>query len=113
MRDNFIVVQVNRLARVGDDGRDVAGEKVLTLSDAEHQRTPPPRADDHPGHVRMNHRDAIGADHLAQRLADGLDQRSLCLLLPAVESRPDQVGKNLGVGLRLENWPFSSSCARS
>ena len=44
MRDNFVVIQVNCLARMGDDGRYVAREKVLTLADAEHQRTSPARA---------------------------------------------------------------------
>ena len=41
-----------------------------------------------------------------RRIPDGLHQRRLCLFLAAVEGRADEVGKNLGVGLRLENMAF-------
>ena len=54
----------------------------------------------------MNDGDSIRANHLAQRFTDGLDQRRLCLFLAAVEGRADEVGKNLGVRLRLENMAF-------
>ena len=43
--DDFVVVEIDRLARVRDDGGDIARKKMLTLAHAEHERTPPPRAD--------------------------------------------------------------------
>ena len=88
MVDDLVVVEVDRLARVRDDGGDVAGEEMLAFSDAEHERTPAPRADENPGNVRVNDRDAVGADHLAQRFSNGFDQRGLCLLFRLSKATP-------------------------
>ena len=101
--NDLVVVEIDGLARVRDDRGDVAGKEMLALSDAEHERTAAPRADEHAGHIRVNDSDAVGADDLPQRFADRLDERGLSFLLPAVEGHPDQVGEDLGVGLGLEN----------
>ncbi len=44
-RDDVEVVQINRVARVGDDRADIAGEKILVFANAEHERTATARAD--------------------------------------------------------------------
>ena len=50
-RDEIEVVQVNRVARVGDDRAHIAGEKIFVLADAEDERAAAPRADDEIGNI--------------------------------------------------------------
>ena len=64
-RGDVEVVQVNRVAGVGDDGADVAGEEVFVFAHAEHERAAAARADDEVRDVAMNERDAVGADDLS------------------------------------------------
>ena len=51
-RDEVEVVQVNRVAGVGDDRAHVAGEKIFVLADSEDERAAAPRADDEIGNIR-------------------------------------------------------------
>src|SRR3989442_11636312 len=73
--DDIIIVQVNHLACVGDDGTGVAGEKVFPSANPDNQRRSAPRAYDEVWAVRAEHGDAVGADDLLERFHDGLGQR--------------------------------------
>ena len=101
--NDLVVVEVDGLARVRDDRGNVARKEMLALSNAEHERAPAPRADEHTGNIRVNDGDAVGADDLPQRFAHRLDERGLSFLVAAFEGHTDQVGEHLGVGLGLEN----------
>ena len=81
-RDDIEVVQVNRVARVGDDRADVAGEEVFLFADAEHERAAASRADDEIRDVLVHERDAVGADDLLQRGTDGDDEPALRVRAP-------------------------------
>ena len=54
--DDLVLTELDGVAGVADEGRDVAGEEVLALADAEHQRRVAAGADDDPGRVAV-HRD--------------------------------------------------------
>ena len=69
---HVVIVEINDLFRVRDDGIGVAGQKILARADADDERRTAPRADDGVGLVGANHRQAVGADDFAQRVADGL-----------------------------------------
>ena len=101
--DDFVIVEIDRLARVRDDGANVAGKEMLAFPNAEHERAPAPRADKHAGNIRMNDGDAVGADDLPQRFPHGLDERGLGLLVAPFEGCTYQVGEHLGVRLGLKN----------
>ena len=72
--DDVEVVEVNRIARVGDDGADVAGQKIFLFADAEDERTSAASPDDEIWNVAMNQRDAVCSDDLAQGRAHRIDQ---------------------------------------
>ena len=104
-RDEVEVVQINRVAGVGDDRADVAREKIFILPDAEHERAAAPRADDEIGNIRVDQRDAVGADDLLQRRAQRFDEQGL---VPpwidhadrgVVVNFADQMRQHFGVGL--------------
>ncbi len=69
--DNIEVVEINRVAGVGDNGAHITGEKILSVADAEHQRASPSRANDEVGNVGVNQRNAIGPDYLPKRRPHG------------------------------------------
>ena len=73
-RDQVEVVQVNRVAGVGDDRAHVAREKIFILPDAEHERAATPRADDEIGNIGMHDRDAVSADDLLQGRPERFDK---------------------------------------
>ena len=112
-RDNFVVVEIDCVARMGDDGADVAREEMLALSDAEHERTPTAGADKHAGNIRMYDRDAIGADDLSQRFPHGLDQRGLRFFVRPSKVAPMRWASTSVSVWDWKTWPFSSSWARS
>ena len=91
----LMVVEVDDLVGVADEGGGVAGQEVLAVADADDQRAAEPGADDQPGLRAGHRREAVGALEQRQRLAHGLDQ-------VAVEMRRDQLGDDLGVGLAAE-----------
>ena len=68
------IVQIDHVARVSDDGVDVAREEVLALADAKHQRRAASRADQQLRVVPVHDGDAVGAGDFAERAADGLDE---------------------------------------
>ena len=101
-------MQINGVARVGDDGAHVAGEEILALADAEHQRAAAPRADDESGRSWWIDGDAVGADDLLQGAAQRLDEARLRGFAPLrVVIFADQMRQHLGVGLRIELVAFA------
>src|SRR6476619_4077904 len=76
-RDNIEIVKINCVAGVSDNRAHVAGEKILILTDAEHQRRTAARTNHKLLDVGMNERDAVGADYLLKRSTRGVDQASL------------------------------------
>ena len=94
------------LPGVGDDGRNVAGEEVLALAEADDQRRAAARAEQVAGQILVHQGDGVGAVHLARgtrqwpgRPAPGWRCRFGRAL---VEVIADEVGQHLGVGLREE-----------
>ena len=89
------VLEVDDLARVGDDRGDIARDDGLVLPDADAERGAL-AGDDHLARMlRGNGGDAVGALDLFQGLGDGGEEVAL------VEGR-DEVREDLGVGLGEE-----------
>src|SRR5688572_1146045 len=68
------VVQVNRIAGVGDNGTDVAGQKILVLAHAKNQWAAAPCSDDEVGNIPVHESDSVRADNLTQGDANGIDK---------------------------------------
>ena len=77
---------------VRDDGRDVRGDVVLVLAQADDQRRVEPRADQELGVVAREHGQRVGAFDALQRGTDGGQEVALVVGL-------DEVGNDLGVGV--------------
>src|SRR5690606_28262852 len=93
---DLTVVQVDDLARLGQDRRHVARDVVfVAVADPEQERAPPPRRDDLPRLVAAEDRDPVRSLDLPQGRANRF------LELPRV-GLFDQVGKDLRVRLRPE-----------
>src|SRR5947207_11037870 len=73
-RNDIEIVEINGIAGVSDDRAHVAGEKILILTDAEHEGRTAPRTNHEFFDVGMNERDAVSADHLFKRSTSGVDQ---------------------------------------
>src|SRR6266550_8629228 len=76
-RDNIEIVKVNCVASVSHDRAYVAGEKILILTDAEHEGRTAARTNHELFDVGVNEHDAVGADYLLKRSTRGVDQASL------------------------------------
>src|ERR1044071_5601103 len=76
-RDDVEIVQIDCVPGVSDDRADVAREKILLFANAEDERAAAARTDDEVGNVAVDKRDSVGADDLAQRGANGIDETSL------------------------------------
>ena len=73
---HLVVVEVDHLRGVLDDGAGVGGDDVLVLADADDQRAALAGDDQRVGLVLADHRDAVGALDLVQRrLHRALQQR--------------------------------------
>ena len=102
-RDEVEVAQINRITGVGDDRADIARQKILILPDAEDERTTAPRADNEIRNIRVDQRDAVGADYLLQRRAQCFhEQRLVAPRIDHANGRvvvnfPDQVSQHFGV----------------
>ena len=116
---HLVVGQIDDLVGVADQRRGVAGDEMLAVADADHQRAAEPGGDDHVGIVAEHDRQAVGAVQLGQRRLHGVDQRAMLRIdrrrrssaaSSAVLSRAscssqatgDQVGDHFGVGRRAE-----------
>ena len=85
---------------MGDDCADIAGEEVFMGADAENERAAATGSNDEARNVSVDDGDAVGADDLAQRETDRLDEASLVAFSGTVEFVADEVGENFGIGLR-------------
>ncbi len=94
-RRHLALAQDQDLLGVRDDCRDVGGDEVLAVADPDHQRRVEPGADQKLGIVEAEHGQRVGAVDPAQGLADSQEEVAAVVLL-------DQVGHDLGVGLRGE-----------
>ena len=72
---NSMIGQINDSLGVADERRGVAGDKVLILADADHQRAAQPGGNDHVGMFAEDNRQAVGAAELGQGFLNGADQR--------------------------------------
>ncbi len=73
---------------------------MIVVADADEQRAPLPRADDAPRLAGRDHRDGIGALELGDGALHGREQVAAGLAMPV---RVDEMGDDLGVGLRVEH----------
>ena len=90
------VFQIHHVARMGENGRHVAGHEPFILADADQQRTAFTRGDDLVLVATRNHGDAVRAFDALERLHHRIFEAAFKKLL-------DQVRKNFGVGLRREH----------
>ena len=88
-----------------DNGVRVAGQKIFAFADADDERRTASRADDGVGLVGGNHRQAVSADDLTERVTNGLSQRIgiavfsiSTLAAPFLVIIADQMREHLGVG---------------
>ena len=98
LRDG-VVLERNRLGRVRDDRAGVRGDDVLILADAHHERRALARHHEDVRLLLADHRDRVGAGHLAQRRLHGD-------LEVAFVQLADQMREHLGVGVRSEDVPL-------
>jgi hypothetical protein len=101
-RRHVVVVEIDHLLGVGDDGVGVAGQEILVLAQADDQRRTAPGADDHAGRIDTHQRQAVGADDFAQGLADGLGQARGILGGGGLIMASDQMRQDFGVGRGTE-----------
>ena len=90
------VAQINDVPRVSQDCRDVRGNKGLSIADADDHRRALAGGDQRGGVMQGEHHQSVEAGHFADGLADGFLQAALVVFF-------DQVGDDLGVGLRDES----------
>ena len=72
---DLVVGEVDDLVGVADQRRGVAGDEVLALADADHQRALQPGRDDHVRPIAEHDAQAVGAVQLRERRLHRLDQR--------------------------------------
>jgi hypothetical protein len=96
-RDDLVLAELERVAGVADEGRDVAAEEVLALPEADDQRAVATGPDDDPGAVGVHGQQREGALEAADHGAHGLGQVTQAVVLAA-----DELGGDLGVGLGAE-----------
>ena len=69
-----MILEINDLLGLADQGGGVAGQEIFAVADAQHQRAAQPGADHEIGILRANHRQAVSALEHRQHLAHRLDQ---------------------------------------
>ena len=75
----LMVGQVDDAIRVADERRAVAGDEVLAVADADHQRAAQPGGDDHIRPIAKHHRQAVRAAQLRERRLNRLDERRVSI----------------------------------
>ena len=95
------VAKEEQVARVVQDGRNVAGDKVLILAQADDRRRAVARRDDLVRRVAADDGQSEDALQHLHRLAHGLFQRKLLVLVLQNVELFDQVRDDLGIGLGL------------
>ena len=87
-------------AGVAQQGRNVTGQKVLSLAAAHDERAVLPCAVDHTRPVPEQDGQTIAAPHLSQRAAHGIQRVALIVVI-------HQLDQHLAVGLTAEFVPFA------
>ena len=95
--DDLVVLDQLHAARVGEEGGDRGAEELLAVAAADDQRALLARGDDHAGLVGGDRHERVVAAQARVGEPDGL------LEPVAVEVARDEVGDDLGVGLRRED----------
>ena len=75
----LMVGQVHDAVGVTDERRAVAGDEVLTVADADHERAAQPGGHDHVRPIAKDHRQAVGAAELRERRLNRFDQRRVAV----------------------------------
>ena len=99
----FVVGQVDDLVGVAGQRRGVAGDEMLALADAHHQRAAQPGGDQHVRIIAKQDRQAVGSLELRQRGADGADQR-LVVVFGERRTRPPLATPLLPAVSFPNNW---------
>ena len=73
-RNHVKVIQVNGIAGVSDDRAHVTGQKIFFFANAKHERTAAASADHEIRDIRVNQGDAVCADDLLKRGANGAEE---------------------------------------
>ena len=96
---DLVVLEHEELAGEPEDRRHVRGEEGRAVADPHQQRRDPAGGHDELRIVRVDHRDGKGPAYPGQRGPQGTGESTV-----GVGGEPvlDQVGEDLGVGLRLE-----------
>ncbi len=97
--DDLAVLQERDLERMRRDGERVAGEEVLALADADHQRAAEPSADDLPRALGTDHAESVRPFQPRQRALHRAEQVAVAALMKFMG---DEMSDDLGVGLALE-----------
>src|SRR5258708_365887 len=91
---------------MGDDGANVAREKILVSPDAEEEWTSAARPDNLAGVICMDDRDAISAHYILEGKANGFGEcgpvGAGIVGVDFLVMLADQMGKDFGIGLRGE-----------
>ena len=72
---HIVVIEINDLFGMGNDGVGVAGQEILANAYADDEWRTASGADNDVRLVGTNHGNAVGADDFAQRIANRLGQR--------------------------------------
>ena len=92
---DLAVVEMHDALRVAHQRGRIGGDEHFAIADAEHDRAAVARDDDRFGALRVEHREAVGAGHEAQRCAHRVFEL-------VRGHRGDQMREHFGVGLGLE-----------
>lgn len=104
---DFVVLEIDGFAGVGDHRADIAGEEVLAFAEAEDEWAAAAGTEEDSGDGGMNEGDAVGARDTPEGAAEGLDESGFGGgHASAFEFASDQFGENFGVGLGGEDAVF-------
>ena len=103
--NHIVVVQINHLACVGNDGARVTGQKIFARTDPDEQGRPASRAHDEVRAVGANDGDSVCANDFFERLHDGSSERRKAVGIGASTGRlqpgvvfADQMGAGVNAG---------------
>ena len=96
----FAILEIDDVARVGEERRDVGGDDVFVFAEADDERRALLGGDDRARLVAVDHHQRVVAFELLERLADGVDE-----LRPVLHVFFDEMRDDLGVRLGLELVP--------
>ena len=104
---DFVVLEIDGFAGVGDHRADIAGEEVLAFAEAEDEGAAAAGTEEDAGDGGVDEGDAIGAGDAPEGTAEGFDESGFGGgHASAFEFASDQFGENFGVGLGGEDAVF-------